>query len=70
MEIGTRQSFRGKQDQAIISVPFVGPSGRLLRRILKWANIEEGDYIFSNSVCFRPTKPGRSGRLSNRTPTD
>lgn len=68
--VGTNKNFRGVPDKAIISVPFVGPSGRLLRRMMRWANIEEGDYILSNAVPYRTTKIGQGGKLRNRRPTE
>lgn len=62
---GKQVGPNGSEDYHQVPVPFIGPAGRLLRRILRWANIEEGEYILTNSVSFWPTT--ESGR--GRTPT-
>ena len=49
--------------------PFVGQAGKNLDEFLALVEMERGALYIANSVKFRPTKQGASGRLSNRTPT-
>ena len=49
--------------------PFVGKAGKNLDRFLELAQLERRDIYISNAVKFRPTKTGRTGRISNRPPT-
>ena len=49
--------------------PFVGKAGKNLDHFLEIAGLERGDIYISNAVKIRPTKVGRTGRLSNRPPT-
>lgn len=49
--------------------PFVGQAGKNLDEFLALVEMERGVLYIANSVKFRPTKQGASGRLSNRTPT-
>ena len=48
--------------------PFVGQAGKNLDEFLALVEMERGALYIANSVKFRPTKQGASGRLSNRTP--
>ena len=49
--------------------PFVGKAGKNLDHFLKLAQLERDEIYISNAVKFRPTKVGRTGRISNRPPT-
>jgi len=49
--------------------PFVGKAGKNLDHFLKLAQLERNEIYISNAVKFRPTKVGRTGRISNRPPT-
>lgn len=49
--------------------PFVGKAGRNLDRFLELAALRRKEIYISNAVKFRPTKVGKSGRVSNRPPT-
>ena len=49
--------------------PFVGQAGKNLDEFLALVAMERGALYIANSVKFRPTKRGASGRLSNRAPT-
>ena len=49
--------------------PFVGKAGRNLDRFLELAALRREEIYISNAVKFRPTKVGKSGRVSNRPPT-
>ena len=48
--------------------PLVGKAGKNLDHFLEIAGLERGDIYISNAVKIRPTKVGRTGRLSNRPP--
>ena len=49
--------------------PFVGKAGKNLDRFLELAGLERGEIYIANAVKYRPTKTGKTGRLSNRPPT-
>lgn len=49
--------------------PFVGKAGRNLDHFLELAGLERGEIYISNAVKLRPTKTGKTGRISNRPPT-
>lgn len=49
--------------------PFVGKAGKNLDRFLELAGLERGEIYISNTVKLRPTKLGKTGRISNRPPT-
>ena len=49
--------------------PFVGKAGKNLERFLELAGLERREIYISNAVKYRPTKTGKTGRLSNRPPT-
>ena len=49
--------------------PFVGKAGQNLDHFLELAGLRREDIYISNSVKLRPTKTGKTGRLSNRPPT-
>ena len=49
--------------------PFVGKAGKNLDRFLELAQLERSEIYISNAVKFRPTKIGKTGRISNRPPT-
>ena len=49
--------------QVTIPIPFCGPAGILLMSVFRRFDIQEGDYIMTNTVTFYPTKEdGRSLR--------
>lgn len=49
-------------------VPFIGPSGKLLRAMLKRAKIRTDDVFFTNAVCCRPVNA--DGRDQAPTPSE
>lgn len=49
--------------------PFVGKAGKNLDCFLELAGLERGEIYIANAVKYRPTKTGKTGRLSNRPPT-
>lgn len=58
---GEQESLQGR--------PFVGKAGKNLDHFLELAGLERGQIYITNAVKLRPTKTGRTGRLSNRPPT-
>ena len=49
--------------------PFVGKAGKNLDHFLDLAGLKREEIYISNVVKYRPTKTGKSGRISNRPPT-
>ena len=49
--------------------PFVGKAGQNLDHFLALAGLSREEIYISNAVKLRPTKNGKTGRLSNRPPT-
>ena len=49
--------------------PFVGKAGQNLDHFLALAGFSREEIYISNAVKLRPTKTGKTGRLSNRPPT-
>ena len=49
--------------------PFVGKAGQNLDHFLVLAGLRREEIYISNAVKLRPTKTGKTGRLSNRPPT-
>lgn len=49
--------------------PFVGAAGKNLDAFLVEVGLARGALYITNAVKFRPSKAGKGGRLSNRTPT-
>lgn len=49
--------------------PFVGKAGKNLDRFLELAELRREEIYISNAVKYRPTKTGKTGRISNRPPT-
>lgn len=49
--------------------PFVGKAGKNLDRFLELAELRREEIYISNAVKYRPTKVGKSGRISNRPPS-
>ena len=49
--------------------PFVGKAGQNLDHFLELAGLRREEIYISNAVKLRPTKTGKTGRLSNRPPT-
>ena len=49
--------------------PFVGKAGQNLDHFLALAGLRREEIYISNAVKLRPTKTGKTGRLSNRPPT-
>ena len=58
---GEQESLQGR--------PFVGKAGKNLDHFLALAGLRREEIYISNAVKVRPTKTGRSGRVSNRPPT-
>lgn len=57
------------EQEALQKRPFVGKAGKNLDHFLELAGIERSEIYITNAVKLRPTKIGKSGRLSNRPPT-
>lgn len=49
--------------------PFVGKAGKNLDHFLELVRLRREEIYISNAVKIRPTKAGKTGRLSNRPPT-
>lgn len=49
--------------------PFVGRAGRLLDVALHEAGLDRSRIWITNVVKFRPSEPGKGGRVRNRPPT-
>ena len=58
---GEQESLQGR--------PFVGKAGKNLDHFLMLAGLEREQIYISNAVKIRPTKVGKTGRISNRPPT-
>lgn len=58
---GEQESLQGR--------PFVGKAGKNLDHFLELAQLRREDIYISNAVKIRPTKTGKTGRISNRPPT-
>lgn len=58
---GEQESLQGR--------PFVGKAGKNLDRFLELAELRREEIYITNAVKIRPTKVGKSGRISNRPPT-
>ena len=58
---GEQESLQGR--------PFVGKAGKNLDHFLMLAGLEREQIYISNAVKIRPTKVGKTGRVSNRPPT-
>lgn len=58
---GEQESLQGR--------PFVGKAGKNLNHFLELAGLEREEIHISNVVKYRPTKTGKTGRISNRPPT-
>ena len=57
------------EQETLMGRPFVGKAGRNLDHFLELAGMRREDIYISNAVKIRPTKTGRTGRVSNRPPT-
>ena len=58
---GEQESLQGR--------PFVGKAGKNLDRFLELAGLRREEIYIANTVKYRPTRTGKTGRLSNRPPT-
>jgi len=58
---GEQESLQGR--------PFVGKAGKNLDHFLELAGLCREEIYISNVVKYRPTKTGKTGRISNRPPT-
>ncbi len=57
------------EQESLMGRPFVGKAGKNLDHFLELAGLERSEIYISNVVKYRPTKTGKTGRLSNRPPT-
>lgn len=57
------------EQESLMGRPFVGKAGKNLDRFLELAGLAREEIYISNAVKIRPTKTGKSGRVSNRPPT-
>ena len=70
--IGARVTLIGEapgEQESLQGRPFVGKAGRNLDHFLELAGLKREEIYITNVVKLRPTKTGRTGRLSNRPPT-
>lgn len=58
----------GAQEEALRR-PFVGTAGKNLDAFLQGVDLRREALYITNAVKFRPTRQGKSARLSNCTPT-
>ena len=52
------------EQETLLGRPFVGKAGKNLDRFLELAGLERGEIYISNTVKLRPTKTGKTGRIS------
>ena len=57
------------EQETLLGRPFVGKAGKNLDHFLELARLKREEIYISNVVKYRPTKVGKTGRLSNRPPT-
>ena len=57
------------REEEIQGLPFVGPSGQLLTKIIQAMGMKREDVYISNIVKFRPMIEGKNQGASNRKPT-
>lgn len=57
------------EQETLLGRPFVGKAGKNLDRFLELAGMRREELYITNTVKLRPTKTGKTGRLSNRPPT-
>lgn len=57
------------EQETLMGRPFVGKAGKNLDHFLELAQLRREEIYISNVVKYRPTKVGKTGRLSNRPPT-
>ncbi|MBQ2989976.1 MAG: uracil-DNA glycosylase [Clostridia bacterium] len=57
------------EQESLMGRPFVGKAGKNLDHFLSLAQLRREEIYISNAVKIRPTKTGKTGRLSNRPPT-
>ena len=57
------------EQETLMGRPFVGKAGKNLDHFLDLAGMRREEIYISNAVKIRPTKTGRTGRISNRPPT-
>ena len=57
------------EQETLLSRPFVGKAGKNLDHFLELAGLKREEIYVTNAVKLRPTKTGKSGRVSNRPPT-
>ena len=57
------------EQETLLGRPFVGKAGKNLDHFLELAALAREEIYVTNAVKLRPTKVGKSGRVSNRPPT-
>ena len=57
------------EQETLMGRPFVGKAGKNLDHFLELAQLRREEIYISNAVKIRPTKTGKTGRISNRPPT-
>ena len=57
------------EQETLLGRPFVGKAGKNLDHFLELAGLRREEIYVTNAVKLRPTKTGKSGRVSNRPPT-
>ncbi|MDY3833357.1 MAG: uracil-DNA glycosylase family protein, partial [Candidatus Ventricola sp.] len=53
------------EQETLLGRPFVGKAGKNLDRFLELAGMRREELYITNTVKLRPTKTGKTGRLSN-----
>jgi len=57
------------EQETIQGRPFVGKAGKNLDHFLELAGLCREEIYIANAVKYRPTRIGKTGRISNRPPT-
>ena len=57
------------EQETLMGRPFVGKAEKNLDHFLELAGMRREEIYISNAVKIRPTKTGKTGRISNRPPT-
>ena len=57
------------EQETLMGRPFVVKAGKNLDHFLELAGMRREEIYISNAVKIRPTKTGKTGRISNRPPT-
>ncbi len=56
------------EQEVLEGKPFVGKAGKNLNAFLEATHLNRDEIYITNVVKYRPTQPGKNGRVKNRTP--